>query len=152
MIKIKPIEDYDLWENFGPPGDESMMVKKPFPFVLFENGIKSSPCYNFYGHKYIADAVIDAYKEILEIYGYEFIRNHGLDEYGGCFNYRKSRGSDNWSVHSWGLAVDILPSLGKYKEPSMIPYHFVDAFLNRGFVWGGFWDKPDGMHFSAVRE
>ena len=152
MIKIEPVEEYDLLEMFGEPGDTSDFVKRPFPFTLYLNGDKSKPCVNFYGNRYIADSVIDAYQEILDIYGLDFIREHNLDEYGGCYNYRKARGLNKLSVHSWALAVDILPSLGKMGEPSRLPYHFVQAFLNRGWFWGGFYELHDSMHFTCVKE
>lgn len=152
MIKITPVDYDDLELMFGEPGISDNIITKPFPFPLYLNGDKNFRCNNFYGHKYIADSVIDAYKEILEIFGIEFIRKHGLDNYGGCYNYRAVRGANKLSVHSWGLAVDILPDHGPLDEPPLLPYHFVDAFLKRGFKWGGYFDRYDGMHFSACNE
>lgn len=152
MNKITPIKYSELELKCGDPGSTDGMVKTCFPFTLYLNGDKSLPCNNFYGSKRIADAVIDAYDEILDIYGIEFIRENGLDEYGGCFNHRASRGSERLSVHSWGMAIDIIPSKGKYGSPCLIPYHYIQAFKDRGFIWGGDWETPDGMHMSAVIE
>jgi hypothetical protein len=154
MHKVQPVKYSDLIQQFGEPGDESLMIKKRFPFSLKLNGnpAEYAKCINFYGNRYIASAVIDAFEEILDIYGLDFIREHQLDWYGGCYENRPSRGSTRHSVHAWGLAVDILPQLGPYKKPSLIPYHYVQAFKNRGFIWGGDWDLWDGMHFSAVVE
>jgi len=150
--KIELIEYGDLLDECGAPGDKSQMVKKRFPFALKLNGDESQMCYNFYGNKRIAEAVIDAFQEILDIYGLDFILKTNLDWYGGCFESRKSRGSNRISVHTYGMAVDYLPQLGKFNSPSLIPYHIVRAFKKRGFAWGGDWDNPDGMHFTGVAE
>jgi len=152
MEKIRLIKYGDLLDECGEPGSTVLMVKKKFPFPLKLNGDKNLMCYNFYGNKYIADSVIDAFQEILDIFGLDFVQKNNLDWYGGCFESRKSRGSDRISVHAWGMAVDYLPQLGRLSEPSLIPFHVVQAFKNRGFEWGGDWNRPDGMHFSGVVE
>jgi len=149
MKKIIPIKRKDI-AKYGKSGDTKDMVRTPFPFPLYLDGDPNLICRNFYGNKYIAPAVISAFTEILDIYGLQFIKDNNLDWYGGCYSHRKSRGSDIMSDHAWGLAVDIVPQLGKFKEPSMIPYHYIQAFLNRGFIWGGNWYTPDGMHMSAI--
>lgn len=152
MEKIELIKYSDLIEKVGEPGEKSLMVRAPFPFPLYLNGDKNQVCRNFFGHPYIVAAVIDAFREILDIYGHKFIEDNNLDHYGGCYENRKSRGSGRVSVHAWGMAVDPLPQLGKFNNPSLIPYHVVEAFKKRGFAWGGDWDPQDGMHFSAVKE
>lgn len=152
MQKIIPVKYSEIVPKFGDPADLTDMVKKKFPFKMYLNGDKNLPCINFFGHKYIADAVIEAFDEILDIYGLDFIRKNNLDNYGGCYEPRASRGSSRISVHSWGLAVDYLPHLGRLGKPPLIPYHIVQAFRNRGFEWGGDWNRPDGMHFTAVIE
>ena len=149
---IKNLKYSELIDRFGQPGDVSHMVKIRFPFSLYLGGDRSVQCNNFYGHKYIANSVIDAFTEIMDIFGIEFIRKHGLDEYGGCFNNRLSRGSTRPSVHAWGLAIDYLPHLGQLGEPPLTPFHVVNAFTKRGFLWGGNWSRSDGMHFSSVIE
>jgi len=150
--KIELINYADLIEKCGDSGKKSNMVYEKFPFPLKLNGDSSLMCYTFCGHKRIAAAVIDALKEILDIYGIDFIQKHNLDWYGGCFEDRKARGSSRISVHAWGMAVDYLPQLGRLGEPSRIPYHIVSAFKNRGFEWGGDWNRTDGMHFTGVME
>lgn len=152
MEKIELVKYSELIETVGEPGKRSDMVLAPFPFPLYLMGNKSQVCRNICGNKYIVPGVIDAFNEILDIYGIDFIRKNNLDWYGGCYEDRKSRGSGRLSVHSWGMAVDYLPQLGKFNSPSLIPYHIVRAFTNRGFNWGGDWNNPDGMHFSGVAE
>jgi hypothetical protein len=142
----------ELTTKFGQAGSKEMMVKRKFPFPLKLNGDAGQVCYNFYGNKYIADAVILVFQEILKIYGLKFIIENNLDWYGGCFENRKARGASKLSVHAWGMGVDYLPHLGRLGDPALIPWHVVDIFKKHGFAWGGEWDRPDGMHFSAVKE
>ena len=152
MQKIDPIKYSDLISKCGESGSKTGFITAPFPFVLYLNGDKSKPCRNFYGHEMIYPAVYDALKDILEIYGQYFISQNGLDEYGGCFADRPSRGLTRTSAHAWGMAIDYLPSRGRLGSPSLIPYHIVQAFKIRGFIWGGDWERRDGMHFSGVIE
>jgi len=152
MKKVNLIKYSDLSIVCGQPGSKTMMIKKKFPFPLKLNGSKNLICYNFYGNALIAGPVMEALEEILDIYGINFIQNNKLDWYGGCFEDRDSRGSKRKSVHSWGMAVDYLPQMGEIGNPPMLPYHVVQAFKNRGFLWGGDWNNPDGMHFTGVIE
>lgn len=148
MIELKLTETKKL----GKPGDRADMVKSPFPFPMYLMGDETQVCRNFYGNKRIVKSVIDAFKEILETYGLDYIKRHQLDWYGGCFEYRRSRGYDDWSDHAWGMAIDYLPQLGQLGEPSQIPDEIVNIFKKRGFIWGGDWKRPDGMHFSARKQ
>lgn len=72
----------------------------------------------------------------------------------GSYCHRKVRGRDEWSVHAYGLAVDINPHMAPYKQMSRQPHFIVDIMKKYGFLWGG--DYPssyiDGMHFSWIRE
>ena len=66
----------------------------------------------------------------------------------GCFNIRKKRGLNSWSLHSWGIAIDINAAWnGLRKEPQMSP-KLVKCFTDEGFDWGGNWTRKDGMHFQ----
>lgn len=152
MKYLTPIKYKDLKEKCGEPGDTKDMVRAPFPFPLYLGGDKSLICRNFYGNKKIVGPLMEALQEIKDIYGMRFIQENNLDWYGGCFENRATRGGVRKSVHSWGMAVDYLPQLGALGEPSLVPYHVVMAFKKRGFLWGGDWNRPDGMHFSAVEE
>lgn len=71
-------------------------------------------------------------------------------QYGGCWVprhvlFNPGRGL---SMHAWGLAVDINVSTNGYgAKPQMDP-RIVEVFDRWGFVWGGRWSTPDGMHFE----
>ena len=79
----------------------------------------------------------------------------------GTFNYRKVRGSNRLSAHSYGIAIDInsLESdywANDYKVTEIdiigynnkIPYELVKIFEDNGFIWGGRWYHYDTMHFE----
>jgi hypothetical protein len=91
----------------------------------------------------------------------------GVREMDG-FNYRFVEGTRTRSLHSYGLAVDIIPksyggkhaywqwAMSKVPDWWTIPYAqrwmpppaFVKAFEREGFVWGGKWLFFDTMHFE----
>ena len=95
----------------------------------------------------------------------EFLR--GLREMNG-YNYRYVEGTRSRSLHSYGLAVDLIPRSygGKkaywmwaanstdewwaipYERRWMVPLPVVEAFERQGFVWGGKWLFFDTMHFE----
>jgi hypothetical protein len=82
------------------------------------------------------------------------IINRGLEAevktWDGCFNIRKKRGLKTWSLHAWGIAIDINAAWnGLGKEPQM-SQELVKCFTDAGFHWGGNWKRKDGMHFQLA--
>lgn len=78
--------------------------------------------------------------------------NRGLTKHiktwDGCFNIRNKRGLKSYSLHSWGIAIDINAAWnGLGKDPQM-SLELVDCFTDAGFDWGGYWRRKDGMHFQ----
>ena len=84
------------------------------------------------------------------------------------FVWREIAGTQRMSFHSWGLAVDILPTdlrgravfwqweLPRNPNWMLIPLEdrwsppppVVEAFERQGFIWGGKWAFFDTMHFE----
>lgn len=81
------------------------------------------------------------------------------------------RGTGSWSMHAYGLAVDLNPvenpyvGCGRSRDPSartyrdrsrhrrgMVTARVVEAFRSAGWGWGGSWagNTKDYMHFSAT--
>ncbi len=87
----------------------------------------------------------------------EEIVDRGLDhlidpsQYGGCWVPRHILFDPDrrLSMHAWGLAIDFNVKGNEYgnPEPEMDP-RIVEIFERWGFVWGGHWSTPDGMHFE----
>jgi len=94
-----------------------------------------------------------------------------LDEYpelrdylysSGVFNWRKIKGTDRLSAHSFGTAIDINVKYSNYWQwdcrctsedadleyKNRIPKMIVDIFEKYGFIWGGKWYHYDTMHFE----
>jgi D-alanyl-D-alanine carboxypeptidase len=68
----------------------------------------------------------------------------------GCYNPRTVARSPTAppSQHAYGAAVDINASENPYgSTPTMDP-RIVQIFENHGFIWGGNFLIPDGMHFE----
>lgn len=79
------------------------------------------------------------------------IRNDGLQSklLSGIWGYacRTKRNSDEWSVHAWGVAVDIN---SRYEVPGTscrtVPAELGRIWTNHGWTWGAAW--RDCMHFQ----
>ncbi len=86
-------------------------------------------------------------------------RDHAA-QIAGTFNFRDIAGTERKSAHSYGIAIDVAPTLGDYwrwREPgattltkyrNRIPPEIVAAFEREGFIWGGKWHHYDTMHFE----
>lgn len=73
-----------------------------------------------------------------------------LKEFGGCHAIRATRGTSNWSAHSWALAIDLnMTGNGLGQKPSLSK-EFVQCFTDAGFGWGGYYSRQDGMHFTLA--
>ena len=92
-------------------------------------------------------------------------RYPGLKKYMkscGTFYWRKVRGANRQSAHSYGIAIDInteysdywlwkngnVPETKKISYVNRIPLEIVRVFEKYGFVWGGRWYHYDTMHFE----
>lgn len=81
---------------------------------------------------------------------------------GGTYYWRKVRGANRQSAHSYGIAMDIGIDYSDYwlwKYPkadeedkidyrNRIPLKIVEIFRKHGFIWGGAWYHFDTMHFE----
>lgn len=110
----------------------------------------------------------------VDVYGGSDTLSMAADNSSG-FNCRPVAGSDNWSAHAYGAAVDLNPrenpdlSRGLVAPPSGRPFALLErssgaslapgvisaddvvvrAFAAIGWTWGGTWAEPDYQHFTA---
>ena len=133
----------------------------------------------------IAEAVQDIFYTLYKS-AYPIEEISLIDTYGGndevsmsnnntsCFNTRKIEGTDEWSLHSYGLAIDINPlynpyvaadgtvlplSAGKYADRTQNFTMKIDendyayeVFSRYGFTWGGSWNSvKDYQHFEMTQ-
>ncbi len=71
-----------------------------------------------------------------------------VESWDGCFCIRSKRGAASYSLHSWGLAVDINAAGNLFGRSPTLSRELVKCFTDAGFDWGGTWKLPDGMHFQ----
>lgn len=78
------------------------------------------------------------------------------------FYWRKVRGANRQSAHSYGIAIDINTEYSNYwlwanpksletdsiEYVNRIPQGIVRVFEKHGFIWGGRWYHYDTMHFE----
>jgi poly-gamma-glutamate synthesis protein (capsule biosynthesis protein) len=112
---------------------------------------------------------------LVDAYGGVDDRSMAADNTSG-FNCRRIKGSDEWSDHALGAAIDINPVENPYVTGSAIAPPgsrrfaaldraadalvppgtirsddvVVRAFASIGWEWGGSWSEPDFQHFSAA--
>lgn len=73
-----------------------------------------------------------------------------LKTWDGCYIVRNARGLSSWSMHSWGLAIDLNAATNRLGAKPTLSAAFVKCFTDVGFDWGGGWSRPDGMHFQLA--
>ena len=80
----------------------------------------------------------------------------------GTFYWRKVRGAQRQSAHSYGIAIDLNTAYSNYwlwsnegagerdslHYENRIPREIVEIFEKHGFIWGGHWYHFDTMHFE----
>lgn len=128
-------------------------IQLPYPMRLAwdtDTSVNKMRC-----HKLVADKFLAVFNEIHRVYGYAKIKELGIDLFGGCFNFRKMRGGNDWSTHSWGIAIDLHPAKNKLKETSRTarfarPEYkpMIDIFYKHGFISLGVEKNFDWMHFE----
>lgn len=94
----------------------------------------------------VADASVPAWLQFIDLmnkHDYKF-----RESAGGTYNCRKIANSNSWSLHAFGIAVDLNPSVNRYGQHSHdYPQGFIDDVLATGmFKWGQDFDDP--MHWE----
>ena len=103
----------EMNDFFGPVGTNMTKVNTPYTLRLAWDTSKTLN--RFTCHKLCAESIQEAMEDILEVYGRDGIEEFGLDMWGGCLNVRKMRGGSNYSMHSWGAAIDWDPARNRLK-------------------------------------
>ncbi|MFN2389581.1 MAG: M15 family metallopeptidase [Actinomycetota bacterium] len=74
-------------------------------------------------------------------------------QYGGCYvpRFIDRDPGKALSMHAFGLAVDINVSENGLGTRGNLDPRIVEIFEKWGFEWGGWWSRPDPMHFELDR-
>ena len=123
-------------------------------------------------HKDITSNILQVFDDLLCEYGYDKIKELGIDLYGGMFMYRPKRGREKQYIkaiedgdkklastylsnHSWGTAIDLDPARNLLRESSRTarfarPEYkpMIDIFYANGFESLGVEKNYDWMHFQ----
>ncbi len=128
----------------------------------------------------LAEEVVEIFRDLFDI-AFPIQQMRLVDEFGAddntsmtanntsAFNCRFVDGTNSWSKHSLGRAIDLNPLINPWVRgdqvdpPGGIDYvdrsldHFgaiddgdeiVEIFESRGWRWGGRWNSPDYQHFD----
>jgi len=98
----------DVVKFYGNVGTNQTRLVLPAPMRIawdLDKKITRFSC-----HRKVHDDLKGIFEETLAHYGEAQWRKLGLDLFGGCLNVRKMRGGSRYSMHSWGIAVDIDPA------------------------------------------
>lgn len=128
--------------KYGDPRSEKFMVLWDVPTFL-EVGVIPR---RIYCNRDLVDPLRQAFGNLIERNLADDIRT-----WDGCFNIRSSKAGNGWSLHAWGLAIDIDAAWNRFGFTPSMNYQIVECFTQAGFEWGGGWRIPDGMHFQLRR-
>lgn len=148
----------EIIKKYGKPGDGANFTTIMLPYAMRISWDKSTVVKKMMCHKLIAPNFELVFKEILDAYGLEKIKELGIDLYGGCYNFRKMRGGSDWSRHSWAIAIDLHPEMNQLKwgkdkalfaKPEYTP--MMDIFYKHGFINLGKEKNFDWMHWEIAK-
>jgi len=131
-------------EKFGNPYLEKNMVLLQVPKELQVGKIPKK----VYCNKVIEKPLLAAFKNLIDRGKVDELKT-----WDGCFSIRPIRGysKEVFSLHSWGLAVDVNAAENGLGRTPQLSWDFVKCFTDAGFEWGGVWERRDGMHFQIAR-
>lgn len=147
-----------IFSKYGQPGDEKNFTTIALPYPMRIAWDKEKTITKMRCHKLVAQNFLNVFNELLSVYGHNKIKELGIDLYGGCYNFRKKRGSkSSWSTHSWAIAIDLdsernqlrwkkdRAQFAKAEYQKMIGIFYKHGFVNQGVELGF-----DFMHFEIA--
>lgn len=110
-------------------------------------------------HKKVAASLARVFEQILKHYGsVEKVRKARMHLFAGSYNFRKIRGANRLSTHSWAISIDLDSANNPQGKPydeskGMMPQAVVKIFEAEGWKWGGRFRgrRVDCMHFQATQ-
>lgn len=101
---------------YGEPGNPQCtagMAELAYPMKIAWD--KTAVIRRFRCHAKVEKPFERIFAATLAHYGLPEIQRLGLDLFGGCYNLRQMRGGTAWSMHSWGIAIDLDPTRNQLK-------------------------------------
>jgi len=161
--KAEPKSAPDIWPRqkdvpdfYGQVGKNQVMLALPYPMRIAWEPNKIIRSFSI--HKKVHDSAKRAFEEIARTYGEVARKDFGLDLFGGCLNVRTMRGGSNYSMHSWGIAIDFDPDRNQLKftrKQARLARSDCEKFWKiweaEGWVSLGRTRDYDWMHVQAAR-
>lgn len=153
----KMLNETQIRAKYGAPGDIKNLTSIALPYRMriawdLKSTVKAIQC-----HKLIAEPLTAVFNDLLGHYGFGEIQSLGIDLFGGCYNFRKMRGGNSWSRHSWAIAIDLDPERNGLQTPwlqsqfSKPEYkEMMNIFYQHGFFNLGKERGNDAMHFERA--
>lgn len=149
------LTDQQIISKYGQPGDTDNLTTITLPYRMRIAWDTKTTVQKITCHKLIATPLLNVFTDLLAAYGYEELKRLGIDIYAGCYNFRKMRGGNKWSRHSWAIAIDLNPvknglkTTWKNAQFSKPEYaKMIDIFYKHGFFSLGKEKGYDAMHFE----
>lgn len=132
----------------GEPGGHSPPLRGvECPWTLKIAWNKNQTTRKIWIHEKCADSLGRILEKVHDHYGETEIQRLGLDLYGGSYNPRKMRGSDRWSMHAWGIAIDWDPENNQLHwnrhQASLAGPDYLD--------WWHLWEEEGWLSLGRVR-
>ena len=134
----------DCITKYGPPAaDNKWLVLWDVPVELEIGFIPK----RIYCNKDLVVPLTQAFKNLIDTGCVKEIKT-----WDGCFNIRKIKGSESWSLHSRAIAIDVNAFENSFGAVPKLTPEFVKCFTDAGFDWGGnFKTRTDPMHFQLAK-
>lgn len=146
----------EVLEFYGKPGLNQVTATFPYRMRIAWNPQQTVT--HFQCHAKVKDTFESVFHEALLHYGEEAIRDLGLDLFGGCLMVRPKKGGRAYSMHSWGIAIDLDPEnndlrtrkpKARFSRPEYLPFWMIVE--KHGLISLGREKNYDWMHFQAAR-
>jgi lysozyme family protein len=160
VISKEAVNDWPLQKDvekfYGKVGENQATLITPYKMKLAWD--TSTVVSKFSCHEKVHDSLARIFQKTLDEYGEAKIADLKLDYFGGCLNIRKMRGGSSWSMHSWGIAVDLDPErnqlemhkdVATFAKADYVPFWRIVE--SEGWVSLGRSRDYDWMHFQAAR-
>lgn len=152
------LTDKQIIDKYGQPGDPDNLTVIPLPYPMRIAWDLTKTVNKIQCHKLISQNLVNVFNDLLAHYGYDKLKELGIDLFGGCVNVRLQRGSKTkWSRHSWGIAIDLDPARNTLKETSKTARfarpeykEMIAIFYRHGFVGLGPEKNYDWMHWEKA--
>jgi hypothetical protein len=153
----------EKFTHLGAPGDLKNLAKVKLGQPVNLSWKPNYEIRQFDAHRILVPHIEQIYKKLFAL-DKQIIRHSGILIWGGCYNFRAVRGTEQrdnppFSTHAWGAAIDTDPernglftrtdkaNLAKPEFASIHDIFRVHGFINLGTVKGRDW-----MHWEASYE